>query len=76
MNTLILLAALSTGGCEGGVCNIGDHVSISIVSPVKRLVASQPVRRMVKAKTVRGFLHLPRFLRRLANFRICKGRCG
>lgn len=69
MNTLILLAALSAGGCEGGVCSPINHASIGIATSVKRLVTSQPVRRLVKAKTARGFL------RRLASFRICKRRC-
>ncbi len=75
MNTLILLAALSVGGCEGGVCSPINHASIGIAAPVKRLVVLQPVRRLVKAKTIRGFLHHPRLLRRLASFRIRRGCC-
>lgn len=74
INTVILLAALSTGQCEDGVCAVRDRPIVGHVVLVRRLVEQQPARRLVKARFTRGFLHHRRPLCRVLGFSF-RGRC-
>lgn len=79
MNTLILLAALSAGGCEGGVCTVDAHATAS--SCCDTSCAAMPVQRftgavltLARERPVRRFLHNRRSLRRWGRvfFRRCR----
>jgi len=76
MNSLILLAALTAGQCEGGVCKV-DAVEVSAAvgkgSCERLALPGRPVRRVaglvrtiVHAKPLRSFVRHRQPLRRLA----------
>jgi len=51
MNSLILLAALSTGQCEAGVCTVTVEAEVCqpVRSAVKAVVVRQPARSVARA---------------------------